>query len=127
MPRAESGHGLSSVVGYESYGEGMLLRHAIGRAVRRLRLQQGKTLQALATASRVSLPYLSEIERGRKEASSEILATVCKALDISFEAFLTEVRDEYSNVTAPVTSIRSTIALAQPERATGTTEFRLAA
>lgn len=111
----------------------MLLRHAIGQAVRRLRLGQGKTLQALATASRVSLPYLSEIERGRKEASSEILATVCKALDISFEAFLAEVRAEYSSV-SPVTAIHSTRSLVEvspherlESRPTGTTEFRLAA
>ena len=72
----------------------MLLRHAIGHALRRLRLEQGKTLRHLAQASRVSLPYLSEIERGRKEASSEILATVCRVLDISVGDLLNDVSRE---------------------------------
>lgn len=75
-------------------GVTMLLRHAIGHALRRLRLEQGKTLRQLAQASRVSLPYLSEIERGRKEASSEILATVCRVLDISLGDLLTDVSRE---------------------------------
>ena len=72
----------------------MLLRHAIGHALRRARLEQGKTLRQLAQASRVSLPYLSEIERGRKEASSEILATVCRVLDISLGDLLNDVSRE---------------------------------
>jgi transcriptional regulator with XRE-family HTH domain len=72
----------------------MLLRHAIGHVLRRLRLEQGKTLRQLAQASRVSLPYLSEIERGRKEASSEILATVCRMLDISLGELLDDVSRE---------------------------------
>ena len=72
----------------------MLLRHAIGHALRRLRLEQGKTLRQLAQASRVSLPYLSEIERGRKEASSEILATVCRVLDVSLGDLLNDVSRE---------------------------------
>ncbi|MET4781151.1 helix-turn-helix transcriptional regulator [Glaciihabitans sp. UYNi722] len=72
----------------------MLLRHAIGHVLRRLRLEQGKTLRQLAIASRVSLPYLSEIERGRKEASSEILATVCRVLDITLGDLLDDVSRE---------------------------------
>ncbi|HMH59307.1 MAG TPA: helix-turn-helix transcriptional regulator, partial [Galbitalea sp.] len=58
----------------------MLLRSAIGFVLRRLRQEQGKTLRALAEEARISLPYLSEIERGRKEASSEILSAICQVL-----------------------------------------------
>ncbi|GAB3615881.1 helix-turn-helix transcriptional regulator [Okibacterium endophyticum] len=81
----------------------MLLRHAIGSVLRRLRLQRGKTLRQLAEESRISLPYLSEIERGRKEASSEILAALCRVLDLTEEQLLREVGDEYSRAAEPAT------------------------
>ncbi|MCS5715951.1 helix-turn-helix domain-containing protein [Herbiconiux sp. CPCC 205716] len=68
----------------------MLLRHAIGHVLRRLRLERGLTLRRLADESRVSLPYLSEIERGRKEASSEIVAVLCRVLDVTAGELLTE-------------------------------------
>jgi transcriptional regulator with XRE-family HTH domain len=84
----------------------MLLRDAIGFVLRRLRLEQGKTLRDLAEAARVSLPYLSEIERGRKEASSEILGAICQVLDITEQQLLLEVADEYEQSRA-VVSIRS--------------------
>jgi len=74
----------------------MLLRHAIGFVLRRLRLERGKTLRELAEEARISLPYLSEIERGRKEASSEILGVLCRVLDITERELLTEVADEYA-------------------------------
>jgi transcriptional regulator with XRE-family HTH domain len=83
----------------------MLLRDAIGFVLRRLRLEQGKTLRDLAEAARVSLPYLSEIERGRKEASSEILGAICQVLDITEQQLLLEVADEYEQSRA-VVSIR---------------------
>jgi transcriptional regulator with XRE-family HTH domain len=54
----------------------------LGDVLRRNRLEQGRTLSDVARAARVSMPYLSELERGRKEASSEILAAVCDALRI---------------------------------------------
>ncbi|WP_308468288.1 helix-turn-helix domain-containing protein [Rathayibacter soli] len=73
----------------------MLLRHAIGSALRRLRLQRGLTLRQLSERSRVSLPYLSEIERGRKEASSEILSTICLVLGISVPDLLRATDAEY--------------------------------
>ena len=72
-----------------AYPDLMLLRHAIGHVLRRLRLERGLTLRRLAERSRISLPYLSEIERGRKEASSEILATLCRVLDVSAGELLT--------------------------------------
>jgi transcriptional regulator with XRE-family HTH domain len=54
----------------------------IGEVLRRTRLAQGRTLADVARAAKVSLPYLSELERGRKEGSSEVLAAVCDALGI---------------------------------------------
>ncbi len=59
-----------------------LLRATLGDVLRRTRLQQRRTLADVARAARVSMPYLSELERGRKEASSEVLAAVCDALRI---------------------------------------------
>jgi transcriptional regulator with XRE-family HTH domain len=68
----------------------MLLRHALGEVLRRRRLLLGRTLRDVAAESRVSLPYLSEIERGRKEPSSEILAAVCEVLRLDLSALLVD-------------------------------------
>ncbi|MFE5307630.1 helix-turn-helix domain-containing protein [Isoptericola sp. NPDC056605] len=59
-----------------------LLRHLVGAILRRARLAQGRTLQEVSGTARMSTAYLSEVERGRKEASSEVLAAVCAALGI---------------------------------------------
>ena len=67
-----------------------LLRMVIGALLRRARLEQGRTLAEVAGAARVSMPYLSELERGRKEASSEVLAALCDALRIELSDVLTE-------------------------------------
>jgi transcriptional regulator with XRE-family HTH domain len=67
-----------------------LLRTVLGGVLRRNRLEQGRTLAEVARAARVSTPYLSELERGRKEASSEVLAAVCEALRIDLSDVLTE-------------------------------------
>jgi transcriptional regulator with XRE-family HTH domain len=69
-----------------------LLRTLLGDALRRARLEQRRTLADVARAARVSMPYLSEVERGRKEASSEVLAAICDALRIELADVLTEVR-----------------------------------
>ena len=84
----------------------MLLRNAIGFVLRRLRQEQGKTLRELADEARISLPYLSEVERGRKEASSEILSAICQVLDITEQQLLLEVANEYE-LSRAVVSIRS--------------------
>jgi transcriptional regulator with XRE-family HTH domain len=91
----------------------MLLRHAIGAALRRIRLDDGRTLREVALAASISMPYLSEIERGRKEPSSEILAGICRALGLSLVDLLQEVTAEALVVdltapAAPVTAINST-------------------
>ncbi len=67
-----------------------LLRTTLGHLLRRARREQNRTLSDVARAARVSLPYLSELERGRKEASSEILAAVCGALRIELSDLLAE-------------------------------------
>ena len=59
-----------------------VLREVMGAVLRRTRLTQQRTLADVAQQAQVSMPYLSEIERGRKEASSEVLAAVCGALDL---------------------------------------------
>jgi transcriptional regulator with XRE-family HTH domain len=67
-----------------------LLRAVIGEVLRRNRVEQGRTLADVAKQARVSMPYLSELERGRKEASSEVLAAICDALRIELADVLTE-------------------------------------
>jgi transcriptional regulator with XRE-family HTH domain len=69
----------------------LLLREAIGGTLRRFRTDRSRTLREVSREARVSLGYLSEIERGRKEASSELLAAVCAALGVSMADLLIEV------------------------------------
>ncbi|GIF05703.1 helix-turn-helix domain-containing protein [Actinoplanes siamensis] len=71
-----------------------LLRRVIGSVLRRVRQRQGRTLKEVAADAGVSLPYLSEVERGTKEASSEILAAICRALGLPMTDLLDLVRDE---------------------------------
>jgi transcriptional regulator with XRE-family HTH domain len=68
-----------------------LLRTHIGSALRQARISQGRTLRDVAKAARVSLGYLSEVERGQKEASSELLNSICQALDLSLLTVITDV------------------------------------
>ncbi|HEX2212415.1 MAG TPA: transcriptional regulator ClgR [Mycobacterium sp.] len=65
-----------------------LLREVIGDVLRRARTDQGRTLREVSDAARVSLGYLSEVERGRKEASSELLSAICGALDVPLSRVL---------------------------------------
>ena len=71
----------------------VLLRRVIGDALRARRQGQHRTLREVSTSARVSLGYLSEVERGRKEASSELLAAICEALDVPMSEVLREVSD----------------------------------
>ncbi|MBF6453909.1 helix-turn-helix domain-containing protein [Nocardia cyriacigeorgica] len=79
-----------------------LLREAIGDSLRRARLAQQRTLREVSTSARVSLGYLSEVERGRKEASSELLAAICEALDVPLSRVLWDV----STIMAGVDDVR---------------------
>jgi len=74
----------------------VLLRRVIGDALRARRQGQHRTLREVSTAANVSLGYLSEIERGQKEASSELLAAICDALGARLSEVLREVGDTMS-------------------------------
>ena len=69
----------------------MLLRDAVGRELRAARISQSRTLRDVARDARVSLGYLSEVERGQKEPSSELLASICTALNIQLSTLLNDV------------------------------------
>jgi transcriptional regulator with XRE-family HTH domain len=74
----------------------VLLRRVIGDALRARRQGQHRTLREVSTAANVSLGYLSEIERGQKEASSELLAAICDALGARLSELLSEVSNTLS-------------------------------
>ncbi len=78
----------------------VILRRVVGEQLRRLRQDQGRTLRAVSSAARVSLGYLSEIERGQKEPSSELLAAICTALDVPLSSLLRSVSDEVASAEA---------------------------
>jgi transcriptional regulator with XRE-family HTH domain len=71
----------------------VLFRRLLGDVLRQRRQDQGLTLRQVSSEARVSLGYISEIERGRKEASSEMLASLCSALDVPLSAVLRHVSD----------------------------------
>lgn len=84
----------------------ILLRHELGEVLREVRTAQKRTLRDVAKSSAVSLGYLSEIERGTKEASSELLSSVCDGLGMTLSELLSLVRDRVAHVetmSAPVT------------------------
>ena len=70
-----------------------VLRTLIGEALRTTRLRQRRTLREVSSAARVSLGYLSEVERGQKEASSELLASICRALGVRLSDVLRDVSE----------------------------------
>lgn len=84
----------------------MLLREALGDSLRRVRTQQGRTLREVSTGARVSLGYLSEVERGQKEASSELLAAICDALDVEIADLLLDV----GNAMRPAETVAAEVA-----------------
>src|SRR5258707_13149807 len=74
----------------------VLLLQLLGDVLRRLRIRQGRTLREVSASARVSLGYLSEVERGRKEASSELLAAICAALEVPLSQVFREVSDNFA-------------------------------
>ena len=71
----------------------IVLRREIGDVLRGARTRQGRTLREVSSVARVSLGYLSEVERGQKEASSELLGSICGALDVPLSVVLREVSE----------------------------------
>ncbi|MCX5555045.1 helix-turn-helix transcriptional regulator [Streptomyces sp. NBC_00038] len=70
----------------------------MGDVLRRERLAQERTLKDVADAARISMPYLSELERGRKEASSEVLAAAARALGLGLTDLLSLAQDELTRL-----------------------------
>ncbi|MFE0518403.1 helix-turn-helix domain-containing protein [Streptomyces sp. NPDC058954] len=77
-----------------------LWRDLVGDVLRRERLAQERTLKDVADAARISMPYLSEVERGRKEASSEVLAAAAQALGLGLGDLLSLAHGELTRVTS---------------------------
>ncbi|SDC30546.1 helix-turn-helix domain-containing protein [Actinokineospora iranica] len=78
----------------------VLLREAIGDRLRHARTNQQRTLREVSRSARVSLGYLSEVERGRKEASSELLAAICDALELPLSELLHHVATDIGALTS---------------------------
>lgn len=93
----------------------ILLRRELGDALRDRRRSQGRTLRQVSAAASVSLGYLSEIERGEKEASSELLASVCQALAVP----LSELLDDVSTRVASAEALAAPAPLELPVRRVG--------
>src|ERR671920_1000336 len=72
-------------------GSMVLLRRELGDVLREERQHQGRTLREVSSSASVSLGYLSEVERGEKEASSELLSSICGALDLPLSQVLIDV------------------------------------
>jgi transcriptional regulator with XRE-family HTH domain len=103
----------------------VIFRRLLGEVLRAQRMRQGRTLREVSAEARVSLGYISEIERGQKEASSELLASICSALDVPLSEILSEVSDavalEEAALAMQVDKIRVEAVRLRPARAeTGT-------
>ena len=91
----------------------VMFRRLLGDVLREKRLQRGLTLRQLSAEALVSLGYISEIERGQKEASSELLASLCEAMDLPLSDVLRDVADAVA--VEELAIVRSTpIAAARP-------------
>jgi len=75
-----------------------LVRQELGDVLRDFRQQKGRTLRQIASRASVALGYLSEVERGQKEASSEILASVAEALEVPVSVIMRQVSDRLAQV-----------------------------
>lgn len=92
----------------------VLFRRLLGDVLRGLRMQRGMTLRELSADARVSLGYISEIERGQKEASSELLASLCTALDVPLSEVLRDVSDLVAIEEAAAGLVRIPVAASAP-------------
>lgn len=78
----------------------VLMREVLGETLREQRFAQGRTLREVSLAARVSLGYLSEVERGQKEASSELLTAICGALGLPLSQVLAIVSHKVASYEA---------------------------
>lgn len=90
----------------------IVLREVIGGELRRRRQDQGRTLREVSSAASVSLGYLSEVERGQKEASSELLSAICQALDAPLSTVLADAARQVALLERkPADVVRSRVVL----------------
>ena len=82
-----------------------LLRSYLGSTLRSARVAQGRTLRDVAKSARVSLGYLSEVERGQKEASSELILAICTALDLSLSTLLVDIATQVKSAETPALTV----------------------
>ncbi|HUR72745.1 MAG TPA: helix-turn-helix transcriptional regulator [Sporichthya sp.] len=92
----------------------ILLRRLLGDVLRQRRQNQGRTLREVSTDARVSLGYLSEVERGQKEASSELLAAICEALGVRMSDLMREVSDSLAMAELATANVRSLESVSAP-------------
>lgn len=97
----------------------VLLRRRLGDVLRGRRMQRGMTLRQVSAEARVSLGYISEIERGHKEASSELLASLCAALDVPLSEVLGEVSAALAVEEAAVLPLEHAELAVRPARSAG--------
>ena len=88
----------------------ILLRAILGETIRDCRVEQGRTLREVAQDAQMSLGYLSEIERGQKEASSELLASIAEALDVPLSDIVAEVAERIAEREPAVVPLRRRLA-----------------
>ena len=92
-----------------------VLRTLLGESLRTTRLKQDRTLREVSSAAQVSLGYLSEVERGQKEASSELLASICRALGVRLSDVLREVSESLSVLEPEPTALPAALPRAVPD------------
>ena len=97
----------------------VLFRRLLGDVLRDRRMQRGLTLREVSAEARVSLGYISEIERGQKEASSELLASLCAALEVPLSDVLREVSDAVAVEEAAAAAAAATPMIVGARRRTG--------
>ena len=99
----------------------VLFRRILGDVLRSERMQRGMTLREVSKEARVSLGYISEIERGQKEASSECLAAICQALEVPLSVIMQKVSGEIAREEEAVAGLTSL-----PTPASSAAEIRVA-
>ena len=102
----------------------VIFRRLLGEVLRSQRMRQGLTLRQVSAEARVSLGYISEVERGQKEASSELLAAICAALDVPLSEILSEVSDAVALKEAALAMQLESVELESLELPTTTTDQR---
>ena len=122
MAGGSRGRASASNVEQDEGGEDVaVLRTLLGEALRTTRLSQERTLREVSSAAQVSLGYLSEVERGQKEASSELLASICRALGVRLSDVLRDVSESLSVLEQVPDTVPARVPALEPVGADGAT------